>query len=508
MPRDPSLPYDLLIIGGGINGVGIARDAVGRGLSVLLCEKSDLASATSSASSKLIHGGLRYLEYYAFRLVREALAEREVLFANAPHIIWPLRFVMPHSDALRPAWMIRVGLWLYDHLGGPTSLARSGRVDLRASPLGAPLRRDCVKGFVYSDCWVDDARLVTLNARGAADSGAVVLVHTRCASARRDGPLWRASLIEESTGTQREVVARAIVNAAGPWVREALTNVLGINAQSGVRLVKGSHIVVPRLYEGDHAYTLQNDDRRVVFMIPYEGRFTLIGTTDVPIDGPPGPVTIAEEEIAYLCRAASRYLARPVTPAEVAWSYAGVRPLYDDGRSDPSAVTRDYVLELDGGVDTPPALSVFGGKITTYRCLAEQALEKLRPHFPAMGRPWTAGAPLPGGDLGGESFTDFVRRLQQDMPWLPPNHAYAFARRHGARVRALLDSASRLGDLGMHFGGGLYAREVDFLVEQEWAREPADVLFRRTKLGLHLDQRQRDAVAGYMAGTRVQAPAE
>ncbi|MBI3453879.1 MAG: glycerol-3-phosphate dehydrogenase [Rhodospirillales bacterium] len=405
-------PYDLLVIGGGVNGAGIARDAAGRGLKVLMAEQNDLAAATSSASSKLIHGGLRYLEYYAFRLVREALAERDVLLANAPHIIWPMRFVLPHMSELRPAWMIRAGLFLYDHLGWtpgkPSRLPGSKGVDL-SGPYGQGLKDTYTKGFVYSDCWVDDARLVALNARGAADLGADIRVHTQVVAARRDGAVWRAQIVDRDNGRKTEIVARALVNAAGPWVGPMLGGVIdSISTPARLRLVKGSHIVVPRQYEGEHAFILQNDDRRVVFMIPYEGRFTLIGTTDIPFEGDPARVAISPEETEYLCRAANRYLAKALTPADAVWSYAGVRPLYDDGKSDASATTRDYVLEVNGRAGTPPVLSVFGGKITTYRRLAEHALEKLAPFFPAMGKAWTAGAPLPGGDLPDGDFARFL----------------------------------------------------------------------------------------------------
>lgn len=495
-------PYDLLVIGGGINGAGIARDAAGRGLRVLLAEKNDLAGATSSASSKLIHGGLRYLEHYEFRLVREALGERDVLLQNAPHIIWPLRFVLPHVGGLRPVWMIRAGLWLYDHLGWSpgrkSALPRSHAVDLPNSPYGKGLRGDIRTGFVYSDCWVDDARLVVLNARDAADRGASVLVRTSVVSARRRDGLWHARLTAHD-GRSIDVRSRAVVNAAGPWVREVLGGGLGINVRPNVRLVKGSHIVVPRQYPGEHAFILQNDDRRVVFMIPYEGRFTLIGTTDVPYTDDPAKVAIAPEEIDYLCRAANRYLARSISPADVVWSYAGVRPLYDDGSADASAVTRDYVLDLDGTPDNPPVLSVFGGKITTYRRLAEHALEKLAPFFPAMKPAWTSSTPLPGGDLPGADFDAFLSAQARRYPWLPAEHLRALAHRHGSRIERILGGAQGIADLGPHFGAGLYGREVDLFVREEWAASAHDVLFRRTKLGLHLGLADQAALGDYIA---------
>jgi glycerol-3-phosphate dehydrogenase len=504
--QHPQQIYDLLVVGGGINGAGIARDAAGRGLKVLLAEKSDLAGATSSASSKLIHGGLRYLEQYAFRLVREALAERDVLLRNAPHIIWPLRFVLPHSDEQRPVWMIRAGLWLYDHLGWtPGSRSRlpgSHKLDLREPAYAGTLRPDFPTGFVYSDCWVDDARLVVLNARDAADRGADIRIRTGVTAARRVDGIWRARLTGID-GTTTEVAARGLVNAAGPWVREVLGGALGFNQSPGVRLVKGSHIVVPRLYAGDHAFILQNDDRRVVFVIPYEGRFTLIGTTDIPFTGDPGSVTISTDETAYLCRAVSRYFARPVSPSDAVWSYAGVRPLYDDGSASASEVTRDYVLDLQVAGTAAPLLSVFGGKITTFRRLAEHALEKLAPFFPGLKPTWTATAPLPGGDLPDADFAGYLDTLARSFPWLPAATLRAMARRHGTRIDRILRGAQREEDLGAHFGAGLYAREVDLLVAEEWARSAEDILFRRTKLGLHLEPSAQRAIAGYLSGSAV-----
>ncbi len=498
MQQSNPATYDLLIIGGGINGAGIARDAAGRGLAVILAEMDDLASATSSASSKLIHGGLRYLEHYAFRLVREALAEREVLLAVAPHIIWPMRFVLPHVRELRPAWMVRIGLWLYDHLGGYSSLPRSGTIDLASSPYGIGLRGDLARGFVYSDCWVDDARLVILNARDAADRGADIRPRTRVVSARRQSGEWRVQLADRASGRQSEVAARAIVNASGPWAHEVLTSTIGLSTRSRLRMIKGSHIVVPRQYDGEHAFILQNDDGRVVFMIPYEGRFTLIGTTDVPFESEPDTAAISSDETHYLCRAASRYLARPVAPADVVWSYAGVRPLYDDGSARASEITRDYVLELDAPQNAPPVLSVFGGKITTYRRLAEHALAKLSGHFPAAGPPWTAGAKLPGGDLPAPDFASFVSGLVRQFSGLPEAHVRAMARRQGARALRILEGARVAADLGAHFGAGLYAREVDLMRAEEWAHTATDILYRRSKAGLHATHEERAALAAYL----------
>lgn len=497
--------YDLAIIGGGVNGCGIARDAAGRGLKVLLAEQNDLASATSSASSKLIHGGLRYLEHYEFRLVREALAERDVLLESAPHIVWPMRFVLPHDASLRPAWLIRMGLFLYDHLGWSpgrkTRLPGSRQVDLPASEYGRGLRADVPTGFVYSDCWVDDARLVTLNARAAADLGADIRVRTQVTSARRENGEWRLTLSDRLGGGQADIRAKALVNAAGPWVMSTITGVMGQNAPAKLKLVKGSHLVVAQQYEGEHAFILQNVDRRIVFVIPYEGRFTLIGTTDVVYEGDPGRVAISTEETDYLCKAANRFLARPVTPADVVWSYAGIRPLYDDGSDNASAVTRDYVLELDAGEGRAPALSIFGGKITTFRRLAEHALEKLAPFFPQARGAWTSGAKLPGGELDGSDadFERFVEDRAREWDFLPREHLRAILRRQGSRALKFLAAAKSRDDLGPHFGAGLYGAEVDLMVREEWARTSNDILFRRTKMGLHLSLAEQAVLGGYLA---------
>ncbi|MBI4123354.1 MAG: glycerol-3-phosphate dehydrogenase [Betaproteobacteria bacterium] len=478
---------DLLVIGGGINGAGIARDAAGRGLSVVLAERGDLAAATSSASSKLIHGGLRYLELYEFRLVAEALAERETLLRVAGHLTWPLRFVMPHVPELRPRWMIRAGLFLYDHLARRSLLPASQAVRLDAAPYSSGLAPALKHGFAYSDCRVDDARLVVANALDAAARGVRVLVGTECLAARREQGAWRVSL---STG--EELRARALVNAAGPWVKQVLNERLGQPSADSVRLVQGSHILLPRLYEGEHAFILQNDDRRVVFMIPYEERFTLVGTTDVPLEANTGPVQASEDEVRYLCRAVNRYLAREVRPEQVVWRYAGVRPLYDDGSADPSAITRDYTLRLDVGPGAAPVLSVFGGKITTYRRLAEQALEKLAPHFPAMGGPWTARAALPGSGYASREVAQaalFERYRDLPRPWLR-----GIFRRHGALAEQVLGD----GKLGEHYGAGLTERELRYLIEREWARTADDVLWRRTKCALHMSEAERSRVAQVM----------
>jgi glycerol-3-phosphate dehydrogenase len=496
---------DLLVVGGGVNGCGIARDAAGRGLSVTLAEKGDLAGATSSASTKLIHGGLRYLEYREFRLVREALIEREVLLRAAPHIVWPLRFVLPHHAGLRPWPLLRLGLFLYDHLGGRRILPPTRALDLRRDPAGEPLRPEYRRAFEYSDCWVEDARLVVLNARDAADRGATVLTRTRCVSARREGGLWRAVLRDEETGAQREVAARALVNAAGPWAAEVLGGVAGLNTPARVRLVKGSHIVTRRLYGHDRCYIFQNADGRICFAIPYEEEFTLVGTTDEEFKGDPATAAISEAETDYLCSAVSGYFRRPVTRDDVVWSYAGVRPLYDDGAGRAQEATRDYVLTLDATQEEAPLLSVFGGKITTYRRLAEAAMAKLAPHFAGLGAPWTAIAALPGGNFPWDGAPALAAELRRGYSFLSEPLARRLVRQYGTRARTMLGEARSMADLGRDFGAGLTEREVAWQMREEWARGPDDVLWRRTKLGLRLDAARRAALAGFMAGVAVPA---
>ncbi|MEP7328345.1 MAG: glycerol-3-phosphate dehydrogenase [Betaproteobacteria bacterium] len=493
--------YDLLVIGGGINGAGIARDAAGRGLSVLLAEQGDLASATSSWSTKLIHGGLRYLEHYEFRLVGEALAEREVLLANAPHIIEPLAFVLPHEPHLRPAWMIRLGLFLYDHLGGKMTLPKSFGVKLTGSRWAAGLKNTFTKGFVYADARVDDARLVVLNALDAQAKGAEIRVHTMVLDARRDSGTWRVSL-RSADGTVTTVAARALVNAAGPWVKRVLDSVRSSTSAENVRHVKGSHIIVPRVHPEAHAYILQNADNRIVFVIPYQDAYSLIGTTDVSVDTYEHPA-ITVEETDYLLELANTYLEHPLTKADIVWTYSGVRPLYDDGSDDPSAITRDYVLKVDAlpgapGPDRAPVLSVFGGKITTYRKLAEAALADLAPYFPGMKPGWTRDAALPGGDLPQRDRNAWFAELCRRFPELPAPLLRALAQRHGTRALNILGSARTVDDLGDYFGAELTAREVDYLLAEEWAQTAEDVLWRRTKCGLAMTPAQRDAVATYI----------
>ena len=506
----PDQTCDLLVIGGGINGCGIARDAAGRGLKVLLVEQDDLASATSQWSSKLIHGGLRYLEYYEFRLVAESLAEREVLLRAAPHLIQPLEFVIPHEPHLRPRWMIRAGLFLYDRLGGKKSVPASKSVDLSGLPYGAGLKPAYTKGFSYFDARADDARLTILNARGAADLGAVIQTRTRFAGARVVDGVWRATLeptaaygARQSAALQaphqaREVRARSIVNAAGPWVMRVLGGIHGVKPSSErVKHVKGSHIVVPRVHAGEHAYLLQNRDKRIVFVIPYQDEYSLIGTTDIPVEAWDKPA-ISNDELNYLCSIASEYLAKPVTPAEVVWTYSGVRPLYDDGQANASAITRDYTLKLDHSAGAP-LLNIFGGKLTTFRKLSEHALTKLQPYFPALGVAWTHEKPLPGGDFSG-GLTQIAASLKAAFPFLPDQHANKISRRHGTLASAWLGGAKNIEDLGEHFGAGLYAAEVDHMIASEWAQTAEDVLMRRSKCGLGMTAAQKARVATYIGG--------
>ncbi|MEP9396349.1 glycerol-3-phosphate dehydrogenase [Mesorhizobium sp. KR2-14] len=491
--------HDVFIIGGGINGCGIARDAAGRGYSVCLAEMDDLASGTSSGSTKLIHGGLRYLEHYEFRLVREALMEREVLWRMAPHIIRPMRFVLPHAAGLRPAWLIRLGLFLYDHIGGRKLLPATRTLDMRRDPAGKPLKPLFAKAFEYSDGWVDDARLVVLNARDAADRGADIRTRTRVVAARRAGDHWVVLLEDTRSGAVEEVRARLIVNAAGPWVDRVLADAVGDAKAHHVRLVQGSHVVVRKKFDDPRAYFFQNKDGRIIFAIPYEEDFTLIGTTDRDFSGDPHGVKITDAEVDYLCAAASEYFADPVKREDIVWTYAAVRPLYDDGASKAQEATRDYVLKAEAG-EGAPLINVFGGKITTYRRLAEAMLEKIEAHLGKRGKPWTAGAPLPGGDFFAIGFEAQVAALSRAYPFLAPGHARRLTRAYGTRAAELLGDARSAADLGRHFGADLYEAELRYLMQHEWALTPEDVLWRRTKCGLHIDAAQRQALGDFMRG--------
>jgi len=493
MGKTANFDCDILIVGGGINGAGIARDASGRGYSVILAEMNDLASGTSSASTKLIHGGLRYLEHYEFRLVREALIEREILWNIAPHIIHPLRFVLPHHRGLRPAWLLRLGLFLYDHLGGRKLLPPTRTLNLRQHESGTPLRDSFVRGFEYSDAWVQDARLVVLNARDAADRGAEILTRTRVVGLERRDGAFEATL-EDDAGQARKVRARLVINAAGPWVDSVLGLATG-TSQSNVRLVQGSHIVVRRLYAHDRAYIFQNADNRIIFAIPYEGEFTLIGTTDRDYRDDPSQVVITEAEVDYLLTSASEYFKRPVTHADLVWSYSGVRPLYDDGASQAQQATRDYVLKLDRPDGGAPLINIFGGKITTYRRLAESALKLIEQQLGARGTAWTSTQPLPGGDFPLREMDQLVVALQQRAPSVPINALRRLSRAYGTLAYDILGPGGSLGEM---IGGGLGTNEVDFLIEREWAAVPDDVLWRRSKLGLHLSEDEQLRLAAYM----------
>ena len=485
--------YDLVVIGGGINGAGIARDAAGRGLNVLLCEKDDLAQHTSSASTKLIHGGLRYLEYYDFKLVRHALIEREVLLRAAPHIIWPLRFILPYHKALRPRWMIRLGLFLYDHLGGRKLLPASHGVDLEKHVSGAALQPEFQHGFEYSDCWVQDARLVTLNIMDAAQRGCEIRVRTECTDIIGTEDHWQLTLQDHLADQTQSVTARAIVNASGPWVDKTLRLEEAHDAEYAVRLVKGSHLVVPKLFEHPYTYIFQNADNRIVFAVPYEQDFTLLGTTDVEIQSEPGTEQIEQSEIDYICDSVSEYFKVPVNKDNVVWTYTGVRPLYDDASENASKVTRDYKLDLDvrNGL---PMLSVYGGKITTFRKLAEQAVDMLQGELKFSGGAWTAPVPLPGGDIEGADFDGFLQRMAQTYAWLEPALLHDYCRNYGTLISTLLEKAGDMQSLGHHFGGPLYQAEVDYLIEYEWARSAQDILWRRSKKGLHVPEGTEQAL--------------
>ncbi len=496
---------DLFIIGGGVNGAGIARDAVGRGLSVALCEKDDLGQHTSSRSGKLVHGGLRYLEYYEFRLVREALIEREVLLESAPHIIWPMRFVLPLSASERPAWLVRLGLFLYDHIGGRKRLPGTRSLDLRQAPEGQCLRPNFRRAFEYSDCWVDDARLVLLNALDASERGAQIMTHTICTGASRENGQWQVQLSNRLTGHRHQIQARALINAAGPWVNDVIADVVKSQSSYSVRLVKGSHIVVKKFWQGDHAYLVQNDDRRVIFINPYESEYALIGTTDIAYEGDAADVVADDSEIAYLLGVVNRYFEVALERDDVVQAFSGVRPLYDDNADNPSAVTRDYSFDLHDADGAAPLLSVFGGKITTFRKLAAHALAKLQPYLPEMGESWTDSACLPGGDIADADFDRFVRELHARKPFLTSTLAHHYARLYGTRADDLLKGAESIADLGQSFGSDFYQIEATYLMDNEWAVSAEDILDRRTKHGLHLSEQQRQNFSQWLSGVHAKA---
>jgi glycerol-3-phosphate dehydrogenase len=492
--------YDLAIIGGGVNGCGVARDATGRGFSVILFEMGDLASGTSSSSTKLIHGGLRYLEQYEFSLVRQAMAEREVLLAAAPHIISPLRFVLPHHSVLRPAWLLRLGLLLYDHIGGRSTLQRSRPQDLRQAAAGAVLKPEFTQGFEYSDCRVDDARLVILNARDAADRGAKVMTRTEVTAAKRSAAHWSILVRNVPDGSSVTITARVLVNAAGPWVANVLANTLDARQKVNIRLVKGSHMVVGRIGTQEHAFIFQNRDRRIVFAIPFEEDFTLIGTTDEDYDGDLSSVTAGAHEIDYLCAAVSEYLARPVTRADIVWSFSGVRPLMDDGAAKAQDAGRDYRIEMEGGGSEAKLINIFGGKITTYRRLAEAVLDRVESAIgPSKRGAWTREEPLPGGDFAPEEFSERLAALHRAFPFLDAFTGRRLMRSYGTLAFSVLGGAADQAALGQQFGAGLTEREVRYLAEHEWARSADDVLWRRTKLGLRLSAEERRCLEQWFA---------
>lgn len=494
--------FDIFVIGGGINGCGIARDAVGRGYSVALAEMDDFAAGTSSRATKLIHGGLRYLEHYEFRLVRESLMEREVLWAMAPHIIWPMRFVLPfHKGGIRPAWLIRLGLFLYDHIGGRKLLPATRTLDMRTDPARKPLKALFTKAFEYSDGWVDDARLVVLNAKDAANRGARIMTRSRVVAAERDGNLWSVRVEDGLTGAIDTYKTRLLVNAAGPWVDAVLSNAMRRNNVHNVRLVQGSHIVVRKKFDDPRAYFFQNPDNRIIFAIPYERDFTLIGTTDRDFTGDPKTIRITEDETTYLCKAASEYFAEPVYPSDVVWTYSGVRPLFDDGASKAQEATRDYVLKVESANGEAPLLNIFGGKLTTYRRLGEHAMEKIGEAIGAKGAPWTAKSRLPGGEFPATGYEAEVSRLKSSYPFLDDGHARRLVRSYGTLASKMLGTAARAENLGRHFGADLYEVEVQWLINEEWATRAEDVLWRRTKLGLTLTPAEAAGLEEYMRET-------
>ena len=495
----PDETVDLCVIGGGVNGTGIARDAAGRGLSVTLAEQGDLAEGTSSRSGKLVHGGLRYLEYYEFRLVREALIEREALLRAAPHIIWPMRFVLPHSAIERPAWLVRAGLFLYDHLGGRKLLPGTRSLALSTAPEGEVVKPEYKRGFEYSDCWVDDARLTVLNALGAHEKGATILTRTRCTGAQRQDGLWHIELTDVRSARTTTLRARALINAAGPWVNRVIDSISDVQSQRNVRMVKGSHLIMKKFWQGEHAFLIQNDDKRVIFVNPYEGDYALIGTTDIACEGDPAVVIIDEAEINYLLRVMNRYFINQFSRRDVLSTFSGVRPLYDDNSDNPSAVTRDYVFDVNASAGNAALLTVYGGKITTYRKLAEHALDKLSTHLPASGQRWTASEPLPGGDIANADFEHWLAQLPARYPLLPPELLRHYARLYGTRCHVLLDGVSTVDHLGENFSPQFHEVEARYLVDHEWAQSVEDILDRRTKHGLHMSTAEQTAFGEWFA---------
>jgi len=493
--------FDIFVIGGGINGCGIARDAVGRGFSVCLAEMNDLASGTSSWSSKLVHGGLRYLEHYEFRLVREALSEREILLKSAPHIIWPMRFVLPHHKGLRPAWLLRLGLFIYDHIGKRELLPGTKTIDLKTSAVGKPLKPLFSKGFEYSDCWVDDARLVVLNAMDAAKRGAIIKTRTQCVSAKRANGIWEIQTKDINTGEITNHTAKLLVNAAGPWVDKVLGEALGKNDAQNVRLVQGSHIVVPKLHNHDRAYIFQNADGRIIFALPYEQDYTLIGTTDQDYEGDPSNVKITAEEIDYLCDAASEYFKKPIQKNEIVWTYSGVRPLYDDGATAAQEATRDYVLRDESPEGEPSIINIFGGKITTYRRLAESMMKKIEEILGERKPAWTAQSHLTGGDFHVDDFENLVSKVCSKYPCIDNPLAHRLVRSYGTRVWQILDGVKSKTDLGIEFGGTLTEREVTYLIDYEWAQTADDILWRRSKLGIRLSKEQISSLEEWISNS-------
>lgn len=495
--------FDVLVIGGGINGCGVARDAVGRGYSVCLCEAGDLASGTSSAATKLIHGGLRYLEYYEFGLVREALMEREVLWQMAPHIIWPLRFVLPYQNGLRPRWLLRLGLFLYDYIGGRKLLPATKTLNLRTDVAGSALNEKFQTGFEYSDCWVMDSRLVVLSAKDAANRGADVRTRTKGTRAERDADGWTVEVTDQRSGVTEILHAKILVNAAGPWVDTVLLEVLGQPEVDNVRQVKGSHIVIKKKFAHGKCYILQNPDGRVIFAIPYEDEFTLIGTTDVEYPDMTGRPEATDAEIDYLCKMASDYFAEPVRREDVVWTYSGVRPLYNDGATTAQETTREYVIKTEGeGVGM--LVNVFGGKLTTYRRLAETILDEIETALGPRHPTWTAQSRLPGGDFPVQGFEQLLADLQGTYPFVAPNVMRRLVRHYGTCIEQMLGDAKSIADLGQHFGAGLYAAEVDYLMGEEWAATAEDVLYRRTRMGLHLSAAEAEALDAYMTSSNAE----